>query len=179
MGDTMITFKLNGETRQVDVEPEMPLLWVLREELGLRGTKFGCGMAICGACTVLLDGSPVRACVMPVQAVAGSEVMTIEALGTPEKPHPVQLAWLEYQVPQCGYCQSGMQLMAANLLSHKPNPTDEDINNGITNVCRCGCYERIREAIHSAAAKMPAQAPPAEAPAGDGDNQPEGEEVER
>ena len=116
---------------------------------------------------------------MPVQAVAGSEVMTIEALGTPEKPHPVQLAWLEYQVPQCGYCQSGMQLMAANLLSHKPNPTDEDINNGITNVCRCGCYERIREAIHSAAAKMPAQAPPAEAPTGDGDSQPEGEEVER
>lgn len=147
----MIAFELNGEKTEVDVEEEMPLLWVLREELGLRGTKFGCGMAMCGACTVMIDGRPVRSCVIAVGRVAGKAVKTIEALGTPEDPHPVQAAWIEYQVPQCGYCQSGMQMMAAALLERKPDPTDEEINAALTNVCRCGCYERIREAIKSAA----------------------------
>ena len=147
----MIKLTINGEEREVDVEDEMPLLWVLREELGLRGTKFGCGMAMCGACTVLVDGRPVRSCVLPAKAASGGEVTTIEGLGTPEDPHPVQKAWIEHQVPQCGYCQSGMQLMAANLIKHKPDPTDDDIRAGITNVCRCGCYERIRDAIQAAA----------------------------
>ena len=149
----MIKFELNGKITEVDVEPEMPLLWVLREELGLRGTKFGCGMAMCGACTVHVDGTPVRSCVMPVSSVANKTVRTIESLGDAESPHPVQTAWIEFQVPQCGYCQSGMQMMAAALLERKSNPTDEDIDAAITNVCRCGCYERIREAIHSAAKK--------------------------
>ena len=147
----MITFTLNGKSTEVDVENEMPLLWVLREELGLRGTKFGCGKSMCGACTVLVEGAPVRSCVMPVSSVAGKNVRTIEALGTPDDPHPVQKAWLAHQVPQCGYCQSGMQLMASALLEQNPNPTDEDIDAAVTNVCRCGCYERIREAIHSVA----------------------------
>lgn len=150
----MFKLRINGEDREVDVEGEMPLLWVLREELGLRGTKFGCGIAMCGACTVLVGGRPVRSCVFPVSAVDGAPITTIEGLGTPERPHPVQKAWIDHQVPQCGYCQSGMQLMAANLIKHKPQPTDEDINAGITNVCRCGCYERIRAAIRQAAQEM-------------------------
>lgn len=166
--DTMITFNLNGRTTQVDVEAEMPLLWVLREELGLRGTKFGCGMSLCGACTVHVDGEAVRSCVLPVSAVANKRVDTIEALGTPEAPHPIQEAWIAHQVPQCGYCQSGMQMTAAALLRKKPRPSDDDIDAAITNVCRCGCYERIREAIHAAAAKVPA--PPAAAePEAEGD----------
>ncbi|MBX2796379.1 MAG: (2Fe-2S)-binding protein [Myxococcales bacterium] len=147
----MIALNVNGERHEVDVEPEAPLLWVLREELGLRGTKFGCGLALCGACTVHLNGRAVRSCVTPVGSVGASEIRTIEALGTPEKPHPVQRAWLDLQVPQCGYCQPGMQMAAAALLTTTPEPTDEDIDQGITNVCRCGCYERIREAIHVAA----------------------------
>lgn len=147
----MIAFTLNGTATQVDVEPEMPLLWVIREELGLRGTKYGCGMSVCGACTVLVDGAPVRSCTYPVSSAAGKAVKTIEALGTPEAPHPVQAAWIEHQVPQCGYCQSGMQMMAAALLETNPHPTDEEIDAVITNVCRCGCYERIRAAVHSAA----------------------------
>lgn len=146
----MISFVLNGTTQEVDVEPEMPLLWVLREELGMRGTKFGCGISVCGACTVHVDGEAVRSCVTPISVVAGKQVKTIEALGTPEKPHPVQQAWLDHQVPQCGYCQSGMMMAAAAMLESNPAPTDRDIEEGITNVCRCGCYERIRSAIHAA-----------------------------
>ncbi|MEL6178006.1 MAG: (2Fe-2S)-binding protein, partial [Myxococcota bacterium] len=148
----MISFVLNDETKKVDVEPEMPLLWVLREELGMRGTKFGCGISMCGACTVHVDGKAVRSCVTPMQLVANTKVKTIEALGSPESPHPVQQAWLDHQVPQCGYCQSGMQMAATALLESNPNPTDDDINKAITNICRCGCYERIRAAIHDAAA---------------------------
>lgn len=148
----MIRFKVNDTPREVDVEPDMPLLWVLREELELRGTKFGCGMGVCGACTVHLDGRAIRSCVTPVAAVADHDITTIEGLGTREAPHPVQQAWLDHQVPQCGYCQCGMQMAAAALIATRPNPTDEDIHSGITNVCRCGCYERIREAIKDAAA---------------------------
>lgn len=151
----MIFLTVNGILREVDVESEMPLLWALREELGLRGTKFGCGVAQCGACTVLLDGAPVRSCVLPVGSVATAAVKTIEGLGTPERPHPVQVAWIEKQVPQCGYCQSGMQMAVAALLQSNPRPSDADIDAVITNICRCGCYERIREAIHAAAQAMP------------------------
>ena len=152
----MISLTINGTPQTVDVEPEMPLLWVLREELGLRGTKFGCGIAQCGACTVHLNGSPVRSCVLPVSAAAGAAIRTIEDLGTPDDPHPVQSAWIDKQVPQCGYCQSGMQMAVAALLETTPRPTDAEIDGAITNICRCGCYERIREAIHAAAASMPA-----------------------
>ena len=155
----MIEFELNGAPQSVDVEPEMPLLWVIREELGVRGTKFGCGISMCGACTVMVDGAPVRSCVVPVSAAAGKSVETIESLGTPDDPHPIQSSWIEHQVPQCGYCQSGMQMAAAALIEKIAEPTDADIDNSITNVCRCGCYERIREAIHSAAAKRRASLP--------------------
>ena len=148
----MLEFEVNGQPHEVDVEPEMPLLWVLREELGLRGTKFGCGRALCGACTVHVDGRAVRSCVTPVGAVSGSKVRTIEGLGSREEPHPVQQAWLDHQVPQCGFCQCGMQMAAAAFIENVPNPTDADIERGITNVCRCGCYERIRTAIKQAAA---------------------------
>ena len=147
----MFTLTVNGAPHEVDVEPEMPLLWVLREELGLRGTKFGCGLAQCGACTVHLNGRAVRSCVTPVSSAANSDIRTIEDLGTPSNPHPVQQAWLDHQVPQCGYCQSGMQMSAVAFLNANPSPTAEDIERGISNVCRCGCYERIRAAILSAA----------------------------
>jgi isoquinoline 1-oxidoreductase alpha subunit len=148
----MIRFELNGATTEVDLEPEMPLLWVLREELGLRGTKFGCGLGVCGACTIHLDGRAVRSCITPVGAADGARLRTIEGLGTRDRPHPVQQAWLDHQVPQCGYCQCGMQMAVAAFLESVPDPTDDDIRAGITNVCRCGCYERIRTAIHAAAA---------------------------
>lgn len=151
----MFVLTVNGKPHEVDVEPEMPLLWVLREEIGLRGTKFGCGLAQCGACTVHLNGRAVRSCVTPVSAAANSDIRTIEDLGTPEAPHPVQQAWLDHQVPQCGYCQSGMQMTAVAFLAANPSPTAEDIERGITNVCRCGCYERIRAAILSAAPGEP------------------------
>jgi isoquinoline 1-oxidoreductase alpha subunit len=128
----------------------MPLLWVLRDELGLTGTKYGCGVAACGACTVHIDGAPVRSCVMPVSAVAGQSVTTIEGL-SPDGSHPVQRAWVEHQVPQCGYCQSGMIMAAAALLKDKPAPTVQDIDASITNICRCGTYVRVREAIQAAA----------------------------
>lgn len=146
--------EVNGEAREVDVEPEMPLLWVLREELGLRGTKFGCGVAACGACTVHVNGRAVRSCVTPVGAVEGSAVKTIEGLGDRDAPHPIQQAWLDHQVPQCGYCQCGMQMAVAAFLEHHPEPSDAEIDRGITNVCRCGCYERIRAAIKDAAARQ-------------------------
>ena len=149
----MQRFKVNDEPVEVDVEPEMPLLWVLREELGLRGTKFGCGLGVCGACTVHLNGRAVRSCVTPVAAADGASLQTIEGLGTREQPHPIQKAWLKHQVPQCGYCQCGMQMAAVAFLRSQPNPTDEQIQAGVTNVCRCGCYERIRAAIKDAAAE--------------------------
>ena len=146
------TFTLNGVRKTVDVPDEMPLLWVLRDVLGMTGTKFGCGMAQCGACTVHLDGNAVRTCILPVSEVAGKSVTTIEGLGTPEKLHPVQAAWVAENVPQCGYCQSGQIMSASALLAHNPRPSDEDINTAMSgNLCRCGTYSRIRKAIHRAA----------------------------
>lgn len=142
---------INGTSTTLDVDPQMPLLWVLRDSLQLTGTKFGCGIAACGACTVHKDGQAVRSCVTPVASVAGANITTIESLGTPEKPHPLQLAWIAEQVPQCGYCQSGMLMAAAALLERKPKPTDADIDEAMTNLCRCGTYQRVRAAIHRAA----------------------------
>ena len=136
------------------VDPAMPLLWVLRDVLGLTGTKFGCGVAACGACTVLVDGQAVRSCVTPLATVATKRIVTIEALGSAEQPHPLQAAWVAHQVPQCGYCQSGMLMAAAALLAETPNPSDADIDAAITNLCRCGTYPRIREAIKTAAVAM-------------------------
>jgi isoquinoline 1-oxidoreductase subunit alpha len=154
---------INGAKRQLDIEPTMPLLWVLRDELGLTGTKFGCGAALCGACTVEVDGAAMRSCVVPVAALAGRNIRTIEA--EPDAVvRAVQAAWIEQQVPQCGYCQSGMVLAAAALLRAVPMPTDADIDAGVTNLCRCGTYQRIRAGIH-AAAKALAGAAPTAAPA--------------
>jgi isoquinoline 1-oxidoreductase subunit alpha len=148
----MISFTVNGKQRQVDVPPEMPLLWVLRESLNLTGTKYGCGIAVCGACTVHVDGTAVRSCVTPASAVAGRRVTTIEGLSE-RGDHPVQRAWTEVDVPQCGYCQSGQIMSAAALLTRKAAPTDADIDDGMSgNICRCGTYQRIRAAIHRAAA---------------------------
>ncbi|HEX9179780.1 MAG TPA: (2Fe-2S)-binding protein, partial [Burkholderiales bacterium] len=135
----MATLNINGKNHEVDVEPDMPLLWVLRDVLGLTGTKYGCGIAACGACTVHVDGQPVRSCVMPVSAVEGKSVTTIEGLSA-DGMHPVQKAWVQLQVPQCGYCQSGMIMAVAALLREKPRPTDADINSNITNICRCGTF---------------------------------------
>jgi isoquinoline 1-oxidoreductase alpha subunit len=151
----VISITVNGKGRTLDVEPDAPLLWVIRDELGLTGTKFGCGIAMCGACTVHIDGVAQRSCSIPVGAVQGHQVTTIEAL-SPEARHPVQQAWLEEDVPQCGYCQSGQIMAAAAFLSKHPSPTDADIDAGITNLCRCGTYPRIRKAIHRAAALMAA-----------------------
>ncbi len=142
---------INGKSTQVDVPPDMPLLWVLRDVLNMTGTKFGCGIAACGACTVHVDGEPVRTCVMPVSAAVGKKIKTIEALGAPDKPHALQTAWIVEQVPQCGYCQSGMLMAAAALLEAKPKPTDADIDTAMSNICRCGTYQRVRAAIHRAA----------------------------
>jgi isoquinoline 1-oxidoreductase alpha subunit len=148
----LISFTLNGRKTEVDVPPEMPLLWVLRDVLQLTGTKFGCGMALCGACTVHLDGAPLRSCLTPVSVVEGKSVTTIEGLAPKENPHPCQRAWSELSVPQCGYCQSGQIMSAAALLETKPKPTDEDIDTAMSgNLCRCGTYPRIRAAIHRAA----------------------------
>ena len=146
----MIEFTLNGEPRQLDVDPTTPLLWVLRDELGLTGTKFGCGIGQCGACTVHLDGKAMRTCILPLSAVAGRDVTTIEGLSA-DASHPVQIAWAENSVPQCGYCQSGQVMTAAALLAETPHPSDEDIDRSMTNICRCGTYTRIRRAIHRAA----------------------------
>jgi isoquinoline 1-oxidoreductase alpha subunit len=146
----MITLTVNGRRHEIDVEPDAPLLWVLRDELGLTGTKFGCGIAQCGACTVHVDGKPVRSCVMPAGAVKGA-VTTIEGLSKDLK-HPVQQAWLAADAPQCGYCQSGQIMAAAALLAEIPNPTDADIDAKVTNICRCGTYPRMKAAIHRAAA---------------------------
>ena len=148
----MISLTVNGTEHSVDISSDMRLLWVLRDILGLTGTKFGCGMSLCGACTVHLDGEPVRSCVMPVSIAAGKKITTIEGLST-DGSHPVQQAWVKHQVPQCGYCQTGMIMSAAALLKKKPQPTDTDINEAVTNICRCGTYVRIRAAIHTAAKK--------------------------
>lgn len=150
----MIKLNINGKTHQVDVEPEMPLLWVLRDVLDLKGTKFGCGLGQCGSCTVHLNGEPVRSCMFPVSAVAGKKITTIEGLSR-NGTHPVQKAWVEHQVPQCGYCQSGQIMTAVALLNKKRNPTDQDIDEAMTNICRCGTYARIRDAIHAAAKSTP------------------------
>jgi len=147
----MARFTVNGKALEVDVNPSTPLLWVIREQVGLTGTKYGCGVAQCGACTVHLDGAAIRSCVMPVAGVEGKQITTIEGLGTGATLHKVQQAWLEYQVPQCGFCQSGMIMAVAALLKDKPKPTDADIDAGITNICRCGTFQQVREAIHAAA----------------------------
>jgi aerobic-type carbon monoxide dehydrogenase small subunit (CoxS/CutS family) len=149
----LTTLNVNGKQVSVDVEPDMPLLWVLRDELGLTGTKYGCGIAACGACTVHVDGQPVRACVMPASALEGKSITTIEALSK-DGSHPVQKAWISLQVPQCGYCQSGMIMAAAALLQENRNPTDADIDAAMSNICRCGTYVRVREAVHAAAKSM-------------------------
>jgi isoquinoline 1-oxidoreductase alpha subunit len=147
----MITLNVNGRDLKADVEPDTPLLWTLRDGLGLTGTKFGCGMAQCGACTVHLDGQPIRSCVTPVSAVGNKKVVTIEGLSA-DGTHPVQRAWEADQVPQCGYCQSGQIMSAAALLAKNPKPSDADIDQAMAgNICRCGTYQRIRKAIHTAA----------------------------
>jgi len=146
----MAGFVVNGLDVAVDVEPEMPLLWMLRDELGLVGTKFGCGAGLCGACTVLVDGEAIRSCQAPVRAIEGKSIMTIEGLGAKEL-HAVQKAWIEHDAPQCGYCQSGQVLAAVALLAKNPKPSDDDIDSGMTNICRCGTYPRMRAAIHRAA----------------------------
>jgi len=147
----MIELTLNGTPTSLDVAPETPLLWAIREQAGLTGTKFGCGIGACGACTVHVDGTPVRSCSLPASDAAGRSVTTIEGLADAAGLHPVQHAWIEHQVPQCGYCQSGMIMAVAALLERNPSPSDEDIDAAITNICRCGTYERIRGAIHAAA----------------------------
>jgi isoquinoline 1-oxidoreductase alpha subunit len=147
------SLNINGQTMEVDAAPETPLLWVLRDHLGLTGTKFGCGIAQCGACTVHVDGQALRSCQIPVDSLAGAEIRTIEALD-PAGQHPLQTVWAEMNVPQCGYCQSGMLMAAAALLEANPNPTDDDIDLYVDNICRCGTYPRVRAAIHRAAEIM-------------------------
>jgi isoquinoline 1-oxidoreductase alpha subunit len=160
----MITLSINGESRALDVDPSTPLLWVIRDYAGLTGTKFGCGIAQCGACTIHIDGAPVRSCVMPASAAVGRQITTIEGVnGGEDGPHPVQQAWIDEQVPQCGYCQSGQVMAAAALLDRIPSPTDSDIDMAMSGViCRCGTYPRIRKGIKRAAAAM-AEAKPVEA----------------
>lgn len=151
----MIKFKVNGEDKALDIDPATPILWAVREQLGLTGTKFGCGAALCGACTVHLDGKPVRSCSTPIDAASGAEITTIEGIAAPNGTlHKVQAAWLEHQVPQCGYCQSGQIMSAVALLNENPDPSDADIDAAMSgNVCRCGMYKRIKAAIKTAAKK--------------------------
>jgi isoquinoline 1-oxidoreductase alpha subunit len=147
----MGTLSVNGKSYDVDVEPDTPLLWVLRDTIGLTGTKYGCGIAQCGACTVHIDGVATRSCQVQVGSLGARKVTTIEALAKDGKLHPVQQAWIDFDVPQCGYCQSGMMMAVVALLKQKPKPTDADIDAAITNICRCGSYQRVRAAIHAAA----------------------------
>jgi isoquinoline 1-oxidoreductase alpha subunit len=155
-----IQFILNGKPQSVDVPANMPLLWVLRDTLGMTGTKFGCGMALCGACTVHLEGEAIRSCITPVSGVAGKKITTIEGL-SPDRSHPVQRAWIEVDVPQCGYCQSGQIMSAAALLAQNAKPSDSDIDDAMKgNICRCGTYQRIRQAVHRAAELHKASAKP-------------------
>jgi len=147
----MVSLNVNGKTLQVDVDPRTPLLWVLRDSIGLTGTKYGCGIAQCGACTVHIGGTASRSCQVPVAQAAGKPITTIEGLAVDGKLHKVQQAWLDLDVPQCGYCQSGMIMAVAALLKNKPQPTDADIDSEITNICRCGTYQQVRAAIHAAA----------------------------
>jgi len=146
----MVNLSINGKPREVDAEADTPLLWVIREWIGMTGTKYGCGIAQCGACTVHLDGEAMRSCVVPLSMAAGKNITTIEGLGADGKLHAVQKAWLDNDVPQCGYCQSGMIMAVAALLKDKPKPTDADIDEAITNICRCGTFQQVREAIHAA-----------------------------
>ena len=147
----MAVLNVNGKAVDYTADPETPLLWVLREQLGLTGTKYGCGIAQCGSCTVHIDGAPVRSCSIPVNAVGTKKILTIEALAANGVLNKIQKAWVELDVPQCGYCQSGMVMAATALLAAKPNPTDKDIDEAMTNICRCGTYQQVREAIHAAA----------------------------
>jgi isoquinoline 1-oxidoreductase subunit alpha len=147
----MARLTVNGKTHDVDVDPDTPLLWAIRDHVGLTGTKYGCGIAQCGACTVHIDGEAVRSCSMPVSAVEGKAITTIEGLAPSGTLHKVQKAWIDNDVPQCGYCQCGMIMAVAALLKEKPKPTDADIDNAITNICRCGTFQQVREAIHMAA----------------------------
>lgn len=146
-----ITLVVNGQTRSIDIEPETPLLWVIRDTLGLTGTKFGCGIAACGACTVHLDGRAVRTCTLPVSVAEGASITTIEGLAQDGTLHVVQEAWIAHQVPQCGYCQSGMIMAVSALLEQRPDPSDAEIDAAITNICRCGTFARVRRAIHAIA----------------------------
>ena len=148
----MVKINVNGNSHELDIDPTTPVLWVLRDHLNMTGTKYGCGIAQCGACTVLLNGNPVRSCVLPVSQVGEFDLLTIEGLSD-DRSHPVQQAWIEEDVPQCGYCQSGQILTAVALINGKSNPTDDDIDKAMTNICRCGTYQRIRKAVHVAAAK--------------------------
>ncbi len=148
----MIKLTINGRAASVDADPDTPLLWAIREQLGLSGTKYGCGIAACGACTVHVDGAAVRSCSFPLGAVGNAKVTTIEGLSH-DRSHPLQKAWIAEQVPQCGYCQSGMIMAAAALLRERPHPTDREIDAAITNICRCGTYQRVRKAIHAASGK--------------------------
>lgn len=147
----MITLDVNGQSHQVDADPETPLLWVIREWLGMTGTKYGCGIAQCGACSVHIDGQVVRSCSVQVGSIDKAKIVTIEGLSPDGLSHPVQKAWLQHEVPQCGYCQSGQIMAAAALLTQNPKPTDSDINDAMSNICRCGTYNRIRTAIHTVA----------------------------
>ena len=152
-----IRLNINGTPHQLDLDPATPLLWVLRDHLGMTGTKFGCGIAMCGACTVHLNGSATRSCRLPVSAAVGVQITTIEGL-SPDSSHPLQTVWVDSNVPQCGYCQAGMLMAAAALLKAKPKPTDDDIDASITNICRCGTYPKVRAAIHKAAGMMSSKA---------------------
>jgi isoquinoline 1-oxidoreductase subunit alpha len=147
----MIALTINGQTQKIEVDPDTPLLWALREQVGLTGTKYGCGIAQCGACTVHVDRVAMRSCVLPVSAAVGKQITTIEGLAQNGVLHKVQKAWIDHDVPQCGYCQSGIIMAVAALLNEKPKPTDADINAAITNICRCGTFQQVREAIHMAA----------------------------
>jgi isoquinoline 1-oxidoreductase alpha subunit len=148
----MVKLTINGKSHDVDVEPDTPLLWVIRDTIGLTGTKYGCGIAQCGSCTVHIDGQPVRSCSLPVSDAAGKQITTIEGLASNGHLHKVQQAWIDHDVPQCGYCQSGMIMAVAALLKDKPKPTDADIDKALTNICRCGTYQQVRAGIHAAVA---------------------------